>query len=137
MNNKRSILFNETYKQTMNHSVNAPLELNMESFHKSIPKIVNLIFAIVFFIHIAIIGYRRAYPENPSVRVYDKDLKDIEFPLSFKIRVREQNDVKQRYQKIGYKHNDDFFRGQPSDDTLYFGWAGRGRNKSTLGTVTG
>ena len=137
MNNKHSILFNETYKQTMNHSVNAPLELNMESFHKSIPKIVNLIFAIVFFIHIAIIGYRRAYPENPSVRVYDKDLKDIEFPLSFKICVREQYGVLQRYQDIGYYDIYAFFRGQPSYNRRYFGWAGRDRNKSTLGTVTG
>ena len=135
MNNKHLDRLNETYNHTINHSAYVPQ--NMKNFHKSIPKIVNLIFAIVFFIHIAIVGYRRAYPENPSVRVYDKDLKDIEFPLSFKICVREQNDVKQRYQKIGYKHNDDFFRGQPSDDTQYFGWAGRGRNKSTLGTVTG
>ena len=108
----------------------------MESFHKSIPKIVNLIFAIVFFKHITIIGYLRAYPDNPSVRVYDKDLKDIEFPLSFKICLRELNrDL--RYQQNGYNDIYAFFRGQPSYGRRYFGWPGRDENKSSLGTVTG
>ena len=139
MNNKHLDRLNETYNHTMNHSVHVPHELNMISFHKSIPKIVNLIFAIVFFIHIAIVGYRRAYPGNPSVRVYDKDLKDIEFPLSFKICFREQDvNVKKRYRKIGYYDIYAFFRGQPNKGSRYFGWAGRSRkNKSTLGTVTG
>ena len=121
----------------MNHSVCVPPELNMERFYKSITKIVNLIFAIVFFIHIAIIGYRSVYPESPSVRVYDQDLKDIEFPLSFKFCLREQYDALKRYNKIGYFDKWAFFEGRPNYNKSYYGWAGRDRNKSTLGTVTG
>ncbi len=111
--------------------------LNMKSFHKSIPKIVNTIFAIVFFIHIAIVGYLGMYPEIPSVRVYDKDIKDIEFPLSFKFCLREQYDALKRYNKIGYFDKWAFFEGRPNYNKSYYGWAGRDRNKSTLGTVTG
>ena len=115
--------------------------LKMEGFHKSIPKITNLIFAIVFFIHIAIVGYLRVYPENPSVRVYDKDFKDIEFPLAFKFCLREQYGALKRYKKIGYFDKWAFFQGLPIFNAInnggYYGWAGRDRNKSTLGTVTG
>ncbi len=107
----------------------------MESFAKLIPIIVNFIFASVFSIHIAFIGYRSVYPENPSVRVYETDLKDIEFPLSFKICLREHGF--KRYQKVGYENTWSFFNGQPNYNKNYFGWAGRDRNKSTLGTVTG
>lgn len=111
--------------------------LKMEGFHKSIPKIINLIFAIVFSIHIATIGYLRVYPENPSVRVYDKDFKDIEFPSAFKFCLREQYGALKRYNKIGYLDKWAFFEGRPILHGGYFGWAGRDRNKSTLGTVTG
>ena len=109
----------------------------MGRLDKSIPIIMNLIFASVFSIHIAIIGYRSVYPENPSVRVYDKDLKDIEFPLSFKICVSEKANALKRYQKIGYEDIFNFFEGRPIYNESFFGWAGRDRNKPTLGTVKG
>ena len=109
----------------------------MKSVNKFIPTIVNLIFANAFLIHIAIIGYWRVYPENPSIRIYYKDLKDIEFPFSFKICVREQKHAAQRYKKIGYKEIFLFFEGRPDYNASTLGWAGHGRNKSTLGTVTG
>ena len=108
----------------------------MINFHKAIPKILNLIFAIVFFIHVAILGHQRVYPENPSIRVYDKELKDIEFPLSFKLCVRDQDQQSsKRYQNIGYKDIFQFFEGRSYYNSSYVGWTGGDRNKST--TVTG
>ena len=93
--------------------------LNMKSFSKSIPIIVNLIFATVFLTHIAIIGYRRKYPENPSVRVFDKDLKDIEFPLSFKICIRK---ALKKALFLNFKKCDKWDRGSRRFQKMFRKW---------------
>ena len=51
------------------------------------------------------------YPDYPSTIAYNKKLEDIEFPISFKLCIRELNNVEKRYRNLGYKSYGDFFKG--------------------------
>ena len=99
--------------------------------------IVNLIFTIMFLIHIAIIEYNLQYPDYPSVRIYRKNLKDIEFPISFKLCLRELKNETLRYKNIGYYDNYHFYAGVSLFNRSHFGWNGFTQTHATLGSVEG
>ena len=97
----------------------------------------NIFFSIIFLIHISSIGYNILYPEVPEIVVYKRNLKEIDFPMSFRICVHELNDTRSRYQRFGYKNYDDFFRGKSMFNGSLYGWAGHDQNGSVLGSVEG
>ena len=99
--------------------------------------IVNLIFTIMFAIHLTMIEYNLQYPKYPSVRIYKKNLKDIEFPIAFKLCVIELNNNSIRYQKVGYKNEYDFFLGKSMFNENLFGWNGFTKTNTTFGSVEG
>ena len=72
---------------------------------------LNVIFLIFFLVHVFSIGYALKYPEHPSNIVYMKKLDEMEFPISFKLCIRELKNVETRYRNMGYNHNGDFFKG--------------------------
>ena len=74
-----------------------------------LPLLVNTIFSLVFFVHVAIIGYGIKYPEDLSTKTYKKELN--EFPVSFKICVKELVNSQDRYKKFGYQNIWSFYRG--------------------------
>ena len=69
---------------------------------------LNLIFLIIFLVHVISIGYALKYPEHPSTIIYNTKLDDIEFPISFKLCIKELENVYERYSNLGYW---DFFMG--------------------------
>ena len=62
----------------------------------------NIIFSIIFLIHITSIGYNILYPEVPETVVYNRNLKEIDFPMNFRICVHELYNSSSRYQRFGY-----------------------------------
>ena len=72
----------------------------------------DIFFSIIFLIHVSSIGYNILYPEVPEIVVQKRNLKEIDFPMSFRICVNELDDIRSRYQKFGYRHFYDFFRGK-------------------------
>ena len=101
-----------------------------------IPIFINTFFLLIFSIHASIIGFWIIYPENPSTKVYTKDVKDLDaFPLSFKICVRELTNPQYRYTKIGYDNIWSFFKGTINGTSV--GWASQTGKMSRQRTVKG
>ena len=110
---------------------------------------VNIIFLCVFICHVSFIAYGLRHPPNPSVKVYYKDMtkmKDVDFPLTFKLCLRELKNPSERYQRLGYAHENDFYLGDIKPDkeikwkeegNFLLGWNGKNNTGSPLGTVEG
>ena len=104
-----------------------------------LPYLFNLIFVLAFFIHATFIAFRIKFPSNPSVKVYKKELKDINFPISLKLCVEERVDFNKRYQDLGYDAVHMFFGGIGMHENGKLGWSGYSSydNGSILGSVGG
>ena len=99
--------------------------------------LLNIIFICGFLVHIFTIGFNLIHPEYPSIRVYQKDLKQIDFPLSFKLCVTEQENATERYVKMGYADENYFFAGQSLFEEGIIGWGGHNKNGTTLHHIRG
>lgn len=100
-------------------------------------KLIYFILTIVFLVHMAIIGYYTKHPVNPSMKVYKKDLKDMEFPMTLKFCVDERIDFHERYKSVGYDHIYGFFDGKSKFNENIIGWNGHNQYNSTLGSTIG
>ena len=109
----------------------------MNHVYKFLLKALNLVFVVVFIVHITTIVYQDLYPSNPNIKTYSKDLKDIEFPISFKLCVGERENASKKFQRLGYKNEMDFYHGRSRFNDTIFGWNGHTENQSTLGSIKG
>ena len=100
------------------------------------PVIFNLFFFVAFLVHIVTIGYDMIFPNNPSVRIYEKELREIDFPITFKLCVKDSNDIL-RYNRMGYSDESRFFYGISKFNRYTYGWNGHTANMSTIGSVQG
>ena len=98
--------------------------------------ILNLLFFVAFIVHISTIGYHMLYPNNPSIKIYEKELGNIDFPLSFKLCANVLNDF-EKYNRIGYSNEVQFFYGRGKFNRFTHGWNGHTENQSTIGSVQG
>ena len=73
--------------------------------------VTNIIFTSVYVVHILTIAHNFKYPPYPSIRIIKKDLRDIDFPVSFKLCMRDNKDI-DKYIKLGYVGMFHFFSGQ-------------------------
>ena len=90
-----------------------------------LPIIINSVFTLVFLVHAAFIGYGIKYPDQPSIKLYKKDVNELDsFPISFKICVKELENPSERYKKVGYSNKWNFFRGIPDSSGSLIGWSG-------------
>ena len=104
---------------------------------KNVVLILNFLFSTAFLIHISILIYYIIYPEVPEIVVYQKNLKEIDFPMNVRICAHELNDSKTRYRKFGYKNGYSFFMGSSMFNKSLYGWAGHSENGSVLGNIEG
>ena len=109
----------------------------MNFIQRKFVKLLNFLFLCVFFGHILQIGYNLKNPEIPSVKVYKKQLKDIEFPITFKLCLLEKSTSSDRYKSLGYNDSQGFYRGQNRFDQSVVGWNGHTSNKTTLASIQG
>ena len=106
-------------------------------FHitSKLPIIVNILFTMVFIVHISFIGYGMKYPANPETKIYSKELKDLgEFPIVFKLCLKELESFDERYKRQGYNDIFEFFKGNLKSGGKMVGWAGQ---KKSSGSVKG
>ena len=99
--------------------------------------VINFIFVCLFLGHIISIGYTLKYPENQSVRVYKENLKDLDFPVYFKLCARELENDTEKYQRLGYTDYFNFYVGESMFNRSLIGWNGHNQNGSTLGSTEG
>ena len=100
------------------------------NFHKISP-IINFVLAVSCLSQIIINAYNILYPEIPSFKVYEKELGNIDFPISFKLCVREISNINKRYKEYGYDETFDFFVGKSYfEESYYVGWNGNDNRSS-------
>ena len=101
------------------------------NFHKISP-IINFVLAVACLSHISINAYNILYPEIPSLKVYERELRNIDFPVSFKLCVKEIYNKTKRYKDYGYKDNWKFFFGQSNIRRGHVGWNGDFKNGTSV-----
>ena len=104
---------------------------------KQVDFVINFTIIVICIIHISLTGYQVLFPDLPSIRVQDKTLNDIEFPLFIQMCVSEIDNTTDRYTNLGYKNDYDFYLGRSVYNNSLFGWNGHLLNGSTVGTVEG
>ena len=118
-------------------SVGKSITMN-KAILRYISPIINVVFFLICMIHICINGFYMIHPDLPSIRVSENNLKDIDFPLAFRICVTEINNKSSRYNDVGYRSEYTFFTGKRmyKPENLY-GFAGHTNNGSTISDVQG
>ena len=103
---------------------------------KQIDFVVNFIIVVVCIVHISLTGYKVLFPDLPSIRIQDKSLKDIDFPLFIQMCVSEieKTDI---FTHFGYDNEIEFYFGKSAYNDSLFGWNGHLPNGSTIGTIKG
>ena len=76
-------------------------------------------------------------PNLPEIKVYKKNLEEIEFPFSFLLCAYDLQNDTVKYNKMGYKDEVDFFRGRSKFNSSLVGWGGHTENGSYIGTAQG
>ena len=94
-------------------------------------KFINACLVLVCVIHIGIILKDELYPESPSIRTFVKDLKEIEFPFSFKLCITSST-IEEMIRENGYNSTGDFFGGKSKYNGSLWGWKGHAKNHSSL-----
>ena len=102
-----------------------------------LPIIINSVFTLVFLVHAAFIGYGIKCPDQPSIKLYSKNIDELDvFPISFKFCVKELVNPSERYKKIGYKNVWNFYKGLLDSSGSLVGWCGN-RTCNTRTSVEG
>ena len=92
-------------------------------------------FTIACIIHVAFIGYNIIFPELPEIKIYSKNLKDIAFPLVFRLCAQEHQNPDEKYEKVGYENAKEFFIGRSMYDWKHYGWNGHKENGAQRGSL--
>ena len=109
----------------------------MSKHLKSLLYFVNLIFTIVCLIHVSSTLHSTINPPNPEIKVYERALKDISFPILLKVCGKERKDGSKRFRNYGYDGEDDFYSGLSKFNKMIVGWNGHTENGSTIGPLQG
>ena len=120
---------------TLGHSVMAQLKMNYG--YNNLLGALNFLFVVVFIVHITTIVYQDLYPRHPNIKTYSKDLKDIDFPISFKLCVGERENATDKFRRLGYTNEMDFYHGRSRFNETILGWNGHTESVSTLGSIEG
>ena len=99
--------------------------------------VVKMTFTIIFITHTSLIALKIRYPDVADLKVSKRHLKDIEFPLNFKLCFHDIENSRSRYQKYGFNYDYDFYRGKSMFNGSVFGWNGHNEFGLTLGPVRG
>ena len=99
--------------------------------------IFNAVFTIMCLCHVSITLYNSLNPNRPEIRVYDKALEDVPFPILFKFCGKEIHNSSRRFKQYGYEDEWSFYAGTSSFSKSIVGWQGHTENGSTVETVRG
>ena len=99
--------------------------------------LLNLVFTIMCLCHVSFTLYNAVNPPRPEIKVYDKALKDVPFPILFKICGKEIYNSSRRFKEYGYEDEWSFYTGTNSFSKSIVGWQGHTENNSTVENVRG
>ena len=99
--------------------------------------LLNLVFTIMCLCHVSFTLYNAVNPPRPEIKVYDKALKDVPFPILFKICGKEIYNSSRIIKEYGYEDEWSFFAGTSKFFKSIAGWQGHTENRSTLAPLRG
>ena len=102
---------------------------------KTFLSMTKVIVLITWFVHVSFIFYDNLYPDVPSMKVYSKSMKNMDFPICFKICFYEKG--KERFKRLGYSYDQRFFKGENLFNKSIVGWLGHTRNGSRFNHFEG
>ena len=139
-----TLILSENYQCSVAHQFTnvcacaCPIDtLNMNKKVTRILYLINVVFTIMCVSHVSITLYNAVNPNRPEIKVYDKALKDVPFPILFKLCGKEIQNSSRRFKEYGYKNERDFYSGKSKFSKSLVGWNGHTENGSTLETVKG
>ena len=97
---------------------------------------MKMIFLVSCIVHGISIIHRIFYPKLPTIRVFKRNLTNMDFPLSFRICVEGDKELK-LYEELGYDNKKEFIRGRSKYNDSIIGWAGHTRDGSPFATIEG
>ena len=112
-------------------------------FHKMLrsnySKILNIVLIISCVVHVLFILYTNSNPAIPEIILRNKDIRDVNMPLSFILCLRNTNaeTESEKYKKAGYNSIQRFFSGTSMYNQSTIGWFGHMENGSTYDSVGG
>ena len=109
----------------------------MSKHIKSLLYLVNSIFTIVCLLHIMSTLHSNINPTHPEIIVYERELKDISFPILLKVCGKERDNSSQRFRNYGYEDESAFLGGFSKFNNMIVGWNGHTENGTTIGPLKG
>ena len=99
--------------------------------------LLNVVFTVICLCHVSFTLYNAINPPLPEIKVYDKALKDVPFPILFKFCGEEIHNETRRFKEYGYEDDWSFFAGTSKFSKSIVGWTGHTENGSTIAPVKG
>ena len=97
-------------------------------------RIINIALIITCMLHVLSILLDYLYPENPSIKHYDRQLHEMDFPIIFKMCYHFPDS---KFKDLGYKDSYEFIAGRSMFNKTLYGWGGHTINGSTLASPKG
>ena len=109
--------------------------LNMKN---KIQYFINILFFVVFLVHVSLVAFNSMNPANPSIKVYKQKLEELEYyPISLKLCAKKASSVDNVFRKFGYSHDYKFFIGESCYNASIKGWNGHTKNGTTIASLNG
>ena len=101
--------------------------------------ILHIVFIIICFIHLIFIFYNNSNPAIPEIIIHNKNIMDLDMPLSFIFCLSNTNPEleDEKYKKAGYMNIRKFFSGTSMYNESVVGWLGHMKNGSTFDSLDG
>ena len=77
--------------------------INMSKRLTKVVHLLNLVFTVMCLCHVSFTLYNAINPPRPEIKVYDKALEDVPFPILFKFCGKDIHNRSGRFKKYGYE----------------------------------
>ena len=102
-------------------------------------QILDIVLIISCVVHVTFIFYNNSNPAIPEIIIKNKNITDVDMPLSFIFCLRNINSEleNEKYLQAGYNSSYSFFSGTSMYNNSVVGWFGHRKNGSTYHSLEG
>ena len=106
---------------------------------RNFTRFINIVLIISCIVHVILIFYNNSNPAILDIVMKNKNIKDVNMPLSFIFCLRNTNSEleNEKYKKAGYLSTYRFFTGTSMYNDSIVGWLGHMENGSTYDSIEG
>ena len=106
---------------------------------RNFTRLLNIILITSCIIHVVFIFYNNSNPAIPEIILHNKNIMDVNMPLSFIFCLKNTNTEleEKKYREAGYDSYLRFFAGTSMFNESVVGWLGHMENGSTYNSLEG